>query len=113
LIIEAVVLVPLRFFEPLIFPVFVSSSAQDQKPGLSMLTGPGWRSGPGAGGCGDGLAGGGVDGAGLGAGAAEAGGATQWFAPLDRAGAAAQPAESRTPALVISASTVTPLRLAS
>jgi hypothetical protein len=38
---EAVVPVAAMFAEPLISPVLCSSSAHDQKPGVSTLTGPG------------------------------------------------------------------------
>jgi hypothetical protein len=99
---EAVVLVALRFFEPLIFPVLVSSSAQDQKPGLLMVTGPAWRSGLFPAAEGDGLAAGVGDGTGA-AGVAEPVGVTQRLVAFDLA-EPAQPAESRRPVLTTSAS---------
>jgi hypothetical protein len=110
LIIEAVVLVAVKFFEPLIFPVFVSSSAQDQKPGLSIVTGPGRRIGPASVHC-DGLACGVGDDARLGVavGVTERCGSTQRLAELDLAGWL-QPAVSRAAALAISASAVGPIR---
>src|SRR6266511_3521649 len=74
LIIEAVSLTAFRFDEPLIWPVRASITAQDQKPGEEIVTGPAWISGRATG----------VETATVGVGLVGAGAPRHWRLPVSR-----------------------------